>query len=36
MKRKRHIPERITRKLRTAEKLLHQGLSVSEVCRALV
>ena len=35
MKRKRHTPEQIIRKLRTAEQLLNQGQSVADVCRAL-
>ena len=35
MKRKRHNPEHIIRKLRTAEQLLNQGQSVADVCRAL-
>jgi transposase-like protein len=35
MKRKRHSPEQIIRKLRTADQLLNQGQSVSDVCRAL-
>ena len=35
MKRKRHIPEQIIRKLRTAEQLLNQGQSFADVCRAL-
>ena len=34
MKRKRHTPEQIIRKLRTAEQLLNQGQSVADVCRA--
>ena len=34
MKGKRHTPEQITRKLRTAEQLLNQGQSVADVCRA--
>ena len=32
---KRHSPEQIIRKLRTAEQLLSQGQAVSDVCRAL-
>ena len=36
MKRKRHNPEQIIRKLRTAEQLLNQGQAVGYVCRALV
>ena len=35
MKRKRHSPEQIIRKLRTADQLLNQGQSVADVCRAL-
>ena len=35
MKRKRHIPEQIIRKLCTAEQLLNQGQSVADVGRAL-
>ncbi len=35
MKRKRHTPEQIIRKLRTAEQLLNQVQSVADVCRAL-
>ncbi|MFM2174700.1 MAG: hypothetical protein RLZZ54_2627 [Cyanobacteriota bacterium] len=35
MKRKRHTPEQIIRKLRTAEQLLNQGQTVADVCRAL-
>jgi hypothetical protein len=35
MKRKRHNPEQIIRKLRTADKLLNQGQTVADVCRAL-
>jgi len=35
MKRKRHTPEQIIRKLRTAEQLLNQGQSVADVTRAL-
>ena len=35
MKRKRHNPEQIIRKLRTAEQLLNQGQSIADVCRAL-
>ena len=35
MKRKRHTPEQIIRKLRTAEQLLNQGQSFADVCRAL-
>jgi putative transposase len=35
MKRKRHTPEQIIRKLRIAEQLLNQGESVGDICRAL-
>ena len=35
MKRKRHNPEQIIRKLRTSEQLLNQGQTVADVCRAL-
>jgi putative transposase len=35
MKRKRHTPEQIIRKLRTAEKLLNQDQSVADVGRTL-
>lgn len=35
MKRKRHTPKQIIRKLRTAEQLLNQDQRVTEVCRAL-
>lgn len=35
MKGKRHIPEQIFRKLRTAEQLLNQGQTVADVSRAL-
>ncbi|QPN58426.1 IS3 family transposase [Synechococcus sp. CBW1107] len=35
MKRKRHNPEQIIRKLRTADQLLNQGQAVADVCRAL-
>ncbi len=33
MKRKRHNPEHIIRKLRGAEQLLNQGQTVADVCR---
>jgi hypothetical protein len=33
MKRNRHIPEQIIRKLLTAEQLLNRGMSVANVCR---
>jgi transposase-like protein len=35
MKRIRHTPEQIIRKLKTAEQLLAQGKTVADVCRAL-
>jgi putative transposase len=35
MKRKRHNPEQIIRKLRSAEQLLNQSQTVADVCRAL-
>jgi len=35
MKRKRHNPEQLFRKLSTAEQLLNQGQAVADVCRAL-
>lgn len=35
MKRKRHTPDQIIRKLRTVEQLLNQGQSVADICRAL-
>ena len=35
MKRKRHSPEQIICKLRTAEQILNQGQSVDDVCRVL-
>jgi hypothetical protein len=35
VKRKRHNPEQIIRKLRSAEQLLNQGQAVADVCRAL-
>jgi len=34
-KRKRHTPEHIISKLRTAEQLLNQGQTVADVCRTL-
>ncbi|MCP9810038.1 hypothetical protein KBY58_11390 [Cyanobium sp. HWJ4-Hawea] len=36
MKRTRHTPEQIIRKLKTAEQLIAQGKSVADACRALV
>jgi transposase-like protein len=35
MKVKRHNPEQIIRKLRTADQLSNQGKAVTDVCRAL-
>ena len=35
MKVKRHSPDQIIRKLRSAEQLLNQGQAVADVCRAL-
>jgi transposase-like protein len=35
MKRKRHSPEQIIRKLRSAEQLLNQGQTIADACRAL-
>jgi transposase-like protein len=35
MKRRRHTPEQIVRKLAEADKLLGQGKSIEEVCRHL-
>jgi len=35
MKVKRHSPEQIIRKLRTAEQLLNQGQSVADICQSL-
>ena len=35
MKRIRHTPEQIIRKLKTAEQLIAQGKSVTEVCRVI-
>jgi putative transposase len=35
MKHKRHTPEQIIRKLRTAEQLRNQGQTVADVCRTL-
>ena len=35
MKRTRHTPEQVIRKLRDAERMLAEGKEVSEVCRAL-
>ena len=35
MKRRRHTPEQIVRKLREADRLLGEGKSIAEVCKAL-
>jgi len=35
MKRTRHTPEQIIRKLKTGEQLLAQGKTIADVCRAL-
>ena len=35
MKRRRHTPEQIVRKLREADKMLADGIEVPEVCKAL-
>jgi putative transposase len=35
MKRTRHKPEQIIRKLKTADQLIAQGKTVSDVCRVL-
>jgi transposase-like protein len=35
MKRTRHTPEQIIRKLRQAEQLLNEGKSIEEACRVL-
>ena len=35
MKRRRHTPEQVIRKLREAERMLGEGASVPEVCKAL-
>jgi transposase-like protein len=35
MKLKRHKPEQIIRKLRSAEQLLNQGQTIADVCRTL-
>jgi putative transposase len=35
MKRTRHTPEQIIRKLKTADQLIAQGKTVSDVCRVL-
>ena len=35
MKRKRHSPEQIIRKLRDADRMLSEGKGIAEVCQAL-
>ena len=35
MKRPRHTPEQIIRKLKTADQLIAQGKTVADVCRVL-
>jgi hypothetical protein len=35
VKRRRHTPEQIVRKLRDADKMLADGIEVPEVCEAL-
>jgi transposase-like protein len=35
MKRRRHTPEQVVRKLAEADKLLGQGKTIEEACRAL-
>ena len=35
MKRRRHTPEQIIRKLREADRLLAEGTEIPEVCKAL-
>lgn len=35
MKRRRHTPEQIVRKLREADRLLAEGTAVPELCKAL-
>ena len=35
MKRRRHTPEQVIRKLREADRMLGEGKSISEVCKAL-
>jgi putative transposase len=35
MKRRRHTPERVVRKLREADRLLAEGREVPEVCKQL-
>jgi putative transposase len=35
MKRRRHTPEQVVRKLREADRMLGEGIEVPEVCKAL-
>jgi transposase-like protein len=35
MKRKRHTPEQVIRKLREADRMLSEGKTIAEVCQAL-
>jgi transposase-like protein len=35
MKRTRHTPEQIIRKLKTADQLIAQGKTIADVCRVL-
>ena len=35
MKRRRHTPEQVIRKLREADRLLADGTEIPEVCKAL-
>ena len=35
MKRRRHTPEQVIRKLREADRLLAEGTEIPEVCKAL-
>lgn len=35
MKKRRHTPEQIVRKLREAERMLGEGIELPEVCKAL-
>jgi transposase-like protein len=35
MKRKRHTPEQVVRKLREADRMLSEGKTIAEVCQAL-
>ena len=36
MKRKRHSPDQIIRKLREADAMLSQGQAIAQVCQALM